>query len=318
MLEFSTHKVLKAQIDTLRPYLESGITELISNTQKELWLYCLDGTRERVCDENLDQEFLLRFCEQLASYYALPFGLQAPTLNCSLPFSRYRVSANHFSITTNNQISLNIRVPSTRKFVLEEFNLLPTCAYDYETIKSLAHGEYNILISGGTASGKTSLLNALLGYVPKQSRIVSVEDSLELDLRAFGNSVGLLVGKGERGYFSYEDALNMAMRMSPDRLMVGEIDTRNALLFLRFGNTGHKGMISTLHANSVHQVLEAIALNIEMSQKSQLDLALVARYFKSAIDVVIQMGQRSQKGACIQEVVFTPDLGGGGRLVALG
>ncbi|CCF80493.1 hypothetical protein HBZS_109410 [Helicobacter bizzozeronii CCUG 35545] len=61
MLEFSTHKVLKAQIDTLRPYLESGITELISNTQKELWLYYLDGTRERVCDESLDQEFFIAF-----------------------------------------------------------------------------------------------------------------------------------------------------------------------------------------------------------------------------------------------------------------
>lgn len=77
-----------------------------------------------------------------------------------------------------------------------------------------------------------------------------MEDSQELDLREFANHKSLLVGN-EGANFTYENALNMAMRMSPDRLMVGKIDTPNALLFLRFGNTGHKGMVSTLHANSV-------------------------------------------------------------------
>ncbi|CCF80896.1 ATPase required for both assembly of type IV secretion complex and secretion of T-DNA complex, VirB11 [Helicobacter bizzozeronii CCUG 35545] len=105
-----------------------------------------------------------------------------------------------------------------------------------------------------------------------------MEDSQELDLREFANHKSLLVGKNEEGNFTYENALNMAMRMSPDRLMVGEIDTRNALLFLRFGNTGHKGMVSTLHANSVYQVIEAIALNLRMN-RVDMELQVVRDFF---------------------------------------
>lgn len=136
---------------------------------------------------------------------------------------------------------------------------------------------------------------------------MSVEDSQELDLSGFENSVGLLVGKIEQTPFTYENALNMAMRMRPDRLMVGEIDTRNALLFLRFGNTGHKGMMTTLHANSVEQVLEAIALNIEMGHKAKFDLGIVKRYFKSAIDVVIQVC-KIQEQRHINQVLLSRNL----------
>ncbi|BCZ17399.1 Type IV secretion system ATPase TrbB [Helicobacter sp. NHP19-003] len=308
MLEnLKTHKVLKAQIALFAPYLQSGVSELLSNTENELWLYQLNGTRQKVHDPTFSKEFLLRFCEQLANYRDLPFSEQAPTLNCSIPFTRYRVSANHFSITTNNQISLNIRVPSLQKFPLEAFSLASTCPFSHTDLKSMAQEKHNILISGATASGKTSLLNALLEFIPKEERVVSVEDSQELDLSGFENSVGLLVGKIEQTPFTYENALNMAMRMRPDRLMVGEIDTRNALLFLRFGNTGHKGMMSTLHANSVEQVLEAIALNIEMGHKAKFDLNIVKRYFKSAVDVVIQVC-KIQEQRHITQVLFSKDL----------
>ncbi|WP_163499176.1 CpaF/VirB11 family protein [Helicobacter suis] len=307
LAQLTTHKVLKAQIARFIPYLESGISELISNTEQELWLYKLDGSRHKIHDSTFSKEFLLHFCEQLGNYRHLSFNLQTPTLNCSIPFTRYRVSANHFSITTNHQISLNIRIPNLQKFPLEAFIIAPNCPYNYGDLKNMAKEGYNILISGGTASGKTSLLNALLEYIPKQSRVVSVEDSQELDLSGFENHVGLLVGKNEQTAFSYENAINMAMRMRPDRLMVGEIDTRNALLFLRLANTGHKGMLSTLHANSIFQVLEAIALNIEMGHKAKFDLEVVEKYFKSAVDVLIQVC-KIQKQHCIQEIVLTKDL----------
>ncbi|WP_121020547.1 ATPase, T2SS/T4P/T4SS family [Helicobacter vulpis] len=303
----STHRVLQAQIALFTPYLQSGISELVSNQEKEIWLYRDDHTRDKILEPALSKEFLLRFCEQLASYYALPFDAAHPMLYASLPFTRCRVSANHFSITTTQQISLNIRVPSAQVFSLKSFALGARCAYGYAHLQKWVQGGHNILISGGTASGKTSLLNALLACIPKQTRLVSVEDSQELDLSAFENAVGLLVSKGEQN-LRYEDALNMAVRMRPDRLMVGEIDTRNTLLFLRLGNTGHKGMLSTLHANSVHQVLEAIALNLEMGSRARLPFHVVERYVKSAIDVVIQVGK--QGGAhVIQEALLAQDLG---------
>ncbi|WP_104695448.1 ATPase, T2SS/T4P/T4SS family [Helicobacter salomonis] len=302
----TTHRVLQAHIEALNPYLQSDISELVSNREREIWLYKLDGSCQKVQEPALSRGFLLRFCEQLASYYGMRFDREYPMLNASLPFSRYRVSANHFSITTTQEISLNIRVPSARTFSLQAFRLGAQCAYNYADLQDMVCKGYNILISGGTASGKTSLLNALLAYVPKQTRVVSVEDSQELDLSGFENAVGLLVNKGEQN-LRYEDALNMAVRMRPDRLMVGEIDTRNTLLFLRFGNTGHKGMLATLHANGVDQVLEAIALNLEMGNHQRLPLNIVERYVKSAIDVVIQVCKQDQAHV-IQEVLLAQQL----------
>ncbi len=301
------YRNLKTCIETFLPYLESGIAELICNTEQELWLYKLDGSRERVVDASFSKDFLIRFAEQLASYRDLFFNHTHPTLNTSIPFTRYRVSVNHFSISADDQPSLNIRVLSERKFALEEFALRDN-KFSYDALKQIALEGHNMLISGGTGSGKTSFLNALINYIPRETRILSVEDSQELDLREFANHKSLLVGKNEEGNFTYENALNMAMRMSPDRLMVGEIDTRNALLFLRFGNTGHKGMVSTLHANSVYQVIEAIALNLRMN-RVDMELQVVRDFFKSAIDVVVQIHyDRASNTRYIQEVVWTKDL----------
>ncbi|GAA7279915.1 type II/IV secretion system ATPase subunit [Helicobacter pylori] len=227
------YRALRNAILRLLPYLDSGITELIMNKEKEIWLYKLDGTREKVFDENLDKAFLLGFGEQLASFRDLFFNANYPTLNTSIPTSKYRVSMNHFAISADNKLSLNIRVPSEKKFDLKAFKLSSVCQYDYEYLQKLMIEGKNLLISGGTGSGKTSFLNALIEFIPKHTRIVSVEDSEELDLRAFENHKSLLVDKTESSKFTYENALNMAMRMSPDRLMVGEIDTRNTMLFFK-------------------------------------------------------------------------------------
>ncbi|AFI05172.1 CpaF/VirB11 family protein [Helicobacter cetorum] len=303
MQTLQTHRVLQALIAHFTPFLESGITELIINNEQELWLYKVNNTREKIKAELFSKEFLLRFCEQLASFRGLFFDEFHPTLNCSIPFTRYRVSANHFSITTNNQITLNIRVPQLKPLNLDDFTFKTS---DKESLKDLALKGHNILISGETSSGKTSLLNALLNGVDKNERIVSVEDSQELDLKAFENSIGLLVGKQENGCFNYEDALNMAMRLNPDRLIVGEIDTRNAALFLRLGNTGHKGMLSTIHASSAKKTLEALSLNLGMRYSHSLDKDLMQAYFKSAIDVIIHVN-KVKNVRQITEVLFTKE-----------
>lgn len=120
----------------------------------------------------------------------------------------------------------------------------------------------NLFISGGIGSGKMSFLNVLIEFIFKYIWIVSVEDSEELDLRVFENYKFLLVDKIESFKFIYENVLNMVMRMSFDRFMVGEIDIWNVMFFLRFGNIGYKGMVFILYVDSVYGVIEVIVLNL--------------------------------------------------------
>ncbi|GAA8991655.1 hypothetical protein BTM273_11520 [Helicobacter pylori] len=208
-----------------------------------------------------------------------------------------------------------IRLSDTEKHFLEN-----TAVNEYKVLlKNMNDGSSNIIDVSLSSLGKylqifssnssmVEHIENLIKHYPKHTRIVSVEDSEELDLRAFENHKSLLVDKTESSKFTYENALNMAMRMSPDRLMVGEIDTRNTMLFLRFGNTGHKGMVSTLHADSVHGVIEAIALNLQMN-KSGLDVKVARKFFESSVDIVVQIVlDKATNTRYIQEILPTKEL----------
>ena len=280
-------KILQALLGKLDKYLTMDINEICFNKEKELWLG-KDGKYDKIIDEELDERFLLNFCEQLATARNLYFNINIPHLSCSIPDSRFRVNALHPSITTNNEISINIRIPSDKKFPLENYAINKNCQYSYKEIKDFVRSKKNILVSGGTATGKTSFVNALIEEIDIDERVVTIEDSPELHIKN-PNKTQILVSKTEAEYYTYDKALNDCMRMSPDRLLLGEIDTRNTMLFLRLNNTGHSGSISTLHANSVEDAIYAITLNAKFSQKAQVSDETLIDYFIAAIDYVIQI-----------------------------
>ncbi len=159
---------------------------------------------------------------------------------------------------------------------------------NYADFTNLVKQGKNILVSGGTASGKTSFVNCLIESIPSHERVISIEDSPELKI-SNENKVSIIVGKNEDTHYTYEDALNSAMRMSPDRLLLGEIDTRNVALFLRLANTGHSGMISTLHANSVEDAFLAIGMNIKIGSGKDISMEALLDFFIAGIDVIIQI-----------------------------
>lgn len=255
---------------------------------------------EKIVDEEFDERFLLNFCEQLATARNLFFNIDVPHLSCSIPNSRYRVNALHPSITANNCISINIRIPSDKKFPLENFKINPQCPYTYDDLKGFIRDRKNILISGGTATGKTSFANSLLDEIPLEDRIITVEDSPELHIHNL-NKVQIVVSKNEATNYTYEKTLNDCVRMSPDRLLLGEIDTRNTMLFLRLNNTGHSGSISTLHANSVEDAIHAITMNAKFSGAEATNEAIV-EYLIAAIDYVIQI-KRTEQGREVHNVL---------------
>lgn len=283
-------RILQVLVEKLKPYLSLDINEVQFNGAKEMYLV-KGSSYEKIPESLFDERFLLNFCEQLANSRNLFFNTQVPHLSCSIPNTRYRVNALHPSITAQNRLALCIRVPNESKFAIEAFKLgdkIKAKNIDYKDILDLVVKAKNILVSGGTASGKTSFVNSLIEKIPLDERIITIEDSPELHLKN-PNLVSILVGKNEDSNYSYETALNDAMRMSPQRLLLGEIDTKNVSLFLRLANTGHSGMISTLHSNSVEDAIFAINLNIKIGSKKDIDSKDLLDFFVRGMDFIIQI-----------------------------
>ena len=149
----------------------------------------------------------------------------------------------------------------------------------------------SILVSGGTSSGKTTFLNALLREVPAHERIVLIEDTPEIQLR-HANSLGLVTVKGELGESraGTDDLLQAALRLRPDRIVLGELRGREVVSFLRAINTGHPGSFSTIHASSPSGALEQLVLMV-MQAGLGLGRDDTLAYARSMIDVIVQLGR---------------------------
>ena len=159
----------------------------------------------------------------------------------------------------------------------------------------------NILVSGGTSTGKTTFLNALLREVPLEERLILIEDTPELRIR-HENSVGLIAVRGEQGetQVSANDLLVSSLRLRPDRIILGEIRGSEAFTFLRAVNTGHPGSMTTVHADSPDRAIEQLALLV-LQGGTQLRRADVIDYVSSVIDVYVQL-DRGAAGRRVSDV----------------
>jgi type IV secretion system protein VirB11 len=162
-----------------------------------------------------------------------------------------------------------------------------------------------ILLSGGTSSGKTTLLNALLKEIPAHERVIVIEDTPEITLGR-KNALGLVAVYGDQGEarVSIDDLLRASLRMRPDRLLVGELRGSEAVTFLRTINTGHPGSLATIHASSAAGAYEQIAL---MCLQAGLGLTReeTVAHAKAMVEVVVQLGRRDGVRS-VDEIIFTP------------
>jgi type IV secretion system protein VirB11 len=164
-----------------------------------------------------------------------------------------------------------------------------------------------ILISGGTSTGKTTFLNAMLGEIPPHERVVLVEDTPELRLPG-ANGAGLVAVKGELGeaMVTANELLQAALRLRPDRIVLGELRGAESVSFLRAINTGHPGSFTTIHANSPRGALEQLALMV-MQTGIGLTRSDTIAYASSVIDVVVQL-ERSEGRRGISAIIPAADL----------
>ena len=159
----------------------------------------------------------------------------------------------------------------------------------------------NVIVSGGTSTGKTELGRKLLEMVASEERIVTIEDSLEL-LPGQPNTVSLIAQRDEASPRSADKLLQAALRLRPDRIILGELRGAEAATFLDAINTGHSGSFTTLHAHSARKAMDRLALLV-MAQGTKLSFGEVIRYLQTSIDVILQMGRiGDQRG--IMEMYF--------------
>lgn len=207
-------------------------------------------------------------------------------------------------------VALNGPIVTIRKFPEERITM--NHLIEYETIDkeisefliSVVEAKYNIFISGGTSSGKTTFLNVLSDYIPKEERIITIEDNAELQITNLPNLVRLearnanLEGEGE---ISIRDLIRTSLRMRPDRIIVGEVRGAEAIDMLQAFNTGHDGSISTGHANGPRDMLGRLETMVLMGM--ELPLPAIQRQIASGIDILIHLGRLRDKSRKVLKIV---------------
>lgn len=194
--------------------------------------------------------------------------------------------------------------PMTIKKLIGYGSITPEVA---ELLERMVKAKYNIFISGGTGSGKTTFLNALSNFIPKDERVITIEDSAELQIKGVANLVRLetrnanMEGKGE---ISIRDLIKSSLRMRPERIVVGEVRGAEALDMLQAMNTGHDGSLSTGHSNSTQDMLSRLETMVVSG--NNIPLEAVKQQIASAIDIIIQLSRlrdKSRRTVEISEVV---------------
>lgn len=171
-------------------------------------------------------------------------------------------------------------------------------------LELLVRAKYNIFICGGTGSGKTTFLNALSNYIPKDERVITIEDSAELQIVGVDNLVRLETRNANAagvGQITIRDLIKSSLRMRPERIVVGEVRGGEALDMLQAMNTGHDGSLSTGHANSTHDMLSRLETMV-LQGADGLPLEAIRQQIASAIDIIVHLSRLRDKSRKTMEI----------------
>lgn len=208
-------------------------------------------------------------------------------------------------------VALNGPIVTIRRFPKEAMTVRKLIEYGSitpevaEFLALLVRARYNIFVSGGTGSGKTTFLNALSNFIPGDERIITIEDSAELQIKNITNLVRLETrnaGPDGSGAITIKDLIKSALRMRPDRIVVGEVRGAEALDMLQAMNTGHDGSLSTGHANSTYDMLSRLETMV-LQGAAGLPLEAIRQQIGSAVDIIIHLSRLRDKSRRTMEIV---------------
>lgn len=291
---------LEAYLEHFREWLDDAeVTELLVNRPGEIWIERPSGM-ERHDAPPIDDRLLQRLAEQVARVTNQGINRERPLLAATLPngarvqFVAPSATRAHWALAIRRHRLVEVPLDAYSFGAMHQKLARPSWIAGDDPIgflRAAVRDRQTILISGGTSTGKTTFLNALLREVPVNERVIVVEDTAEVKLHG-PNDLGLIAVKGELGeaMIDTDDLLQAALRLRPDRILLGELRGKEAVSFLRAVNTGHPGSFSTIHANSPAGALEQLALMVMQAGIGLSRLDTIA-YAKSVIDMVVQLGR---------------------------
>ena len=289
------------KLDVLQELLEDRhVTEIMINSHEEIFME-RDGRMERWAGSFESREKLEDMIQQIVSRINRRVNTSVPIADARLPDG----SRVHIVLPP---VALKGPTITIRKFpeVIEMDKMIRYGTVTYEAaafLKKLVAAGYNIFISGGTGSGKSTFLNALTQYIPPDERIITIEDSAELKIRHIPNLVSLetrdanFEGEGE---ISMAMLIRAALRMRPDRIIVGEVRGAEALDMLTAMNTGHDGSLSTGHANSTEDMLTRLESMVLMA--AELPLKAIRDQISAGIDIMVHLSRMPDKSRKVMEI----------------
>jgi len=319
------HTALEAYLEPLYYFFaQEGVTEISINKPGEIWverygdMYC-----EKVPPYSYNH--LRELSMLVAQSTEQKISEETPVLSATLP-NGFRIQVIIPPSCEPGTVCMSIRKPGSLRWTLEDYDKMgafESVATDDEDnpqdielagylekkdiksflTKSIIYKK-NIIISGGTSTGKTTFTNACLRSIPKEERLITCEDAREIVLDSHDNHVHLLASKGGQGRakVTMQDLIEACLRLRPDRIIVGEIRGAEAFSFLRAINTGHPGSISTVHADTPLMAIEQLKLMV-MQAGLGMGPEEIKKYIMQVVEVVIQL-KRVNKKRFISEVYF--------------
>ena len=307
---------LRSYLTPLSGMLERpDVTDIYVNRPHELWVETIGGAIERHEAPALDGATLARLARQIAALSHQGISREHPLLSATLPDgARVQIVAppatrgalalairKHVEpdltladyVASGAMAETAVRTGLERSSVADELAALLEAGDIAGMLARAVRARRNILISGGTSTGKTTFLNALIREIPAEERLILIEDTPELKVR-HANSVGLLAARSALGeaHVTANELVAASLRMRPDRIILGELRGDEAFAFLRAVNTGHPGSMTTVHADSAEGAVEQVALLV-LQTGTRLSREDVHHYVKVTVDVFVHLGRTS-------------------------
>lgn len=303
-----------------------GVSEISINRPFEAWIECRgETTRQEL--PSFDITHLKSLGRLVAQSTEQRLSEEEPLLSATLP-NGFRIQIVFPPACEQDCVVMSIRKPSKMNWSLEDYEKMgmfnTTSIGEVEDkndailskllklnrvkdfLQRAVLYKKNIIISGGTSTGKTTFANAMIRGIPHEERLISVEDAREIDLTSHPNRVHLLSSKGGQGRakVTTQDLIEACLRLRPERIIVGELRGAEAFSFLRAINTGHPGSISTLHADTPKMALEQLKMMV-MQAGLGMSPSEITSYIKNVIDIVVQLKRGGSGGRrYISEIYF--------------